>query len=98
MPNTKRSSLTSKSLSNFTNLIDDDDWEYIEKDAKRTSSNFATLIDEIFEPEKFELAKREKAELQRKVQEAKRQSVNAQKINEDEFGSEVSDGMKELKK
>ncbi|QHS71898.1 serine/threonine protein kinase [Saccharomyces paradoxus] len=99
MPNLKRGSVTSKLVSNFTNLIDEDDWEYIEKDAKRTSSNFATLIDEIFEPEKFELAKREKAELQRKVQEAKRnESLNAQTNNENDVGPEISDGMKELKK
>ncbi|CAI4300406.1 ALH_1b_G0005580.mRNA.1.CDS.1 [Saccharomyces cerevisiae] len=71
MPNTKRSSLTSKSLSNFTNLIDDDDWEYIEKDAKRTSSNFATLIDEIFEPEKFELAKEKRLNFKEKFRKQK---------------------------
>ena len=99
VPNVKRGSLTSKSLSKYTNLIDEDDWEYIEKDTKRTSSNFATLIDEIFEPEKFELARREKAELQRKVQEAKRGKSDVAKLNQ-ENGNETgkSDAMEELKK
>ncbi|CAI4056489.1 serine/threonine protein kinase SKDI_03G0480 [Saccharomyces kudriavzevii IFO 1802] len=91
MPNLKSGSVTSRLLSNYNKLIDEDDWECIEKDTKRTSSNFATLIDEIFEPEEFELAKREKVELQRKVRGSKMS---------DNIGdrSEFTDGMKELKR
>ncbi|EJS44542.1 kcc4p [Saccharomyces arboricola H-6] len=90
-PNLEKGSLTSKLLSNYANLINEDDWEYIEKDTKRTSSNFASLIDEIFGSEKLELAKREKAELQRKVQEARTN-------NENEIKSDISDGIGELRR
>ncbi|QID83876.1 serine/threonine protein kinase [Saccharomyces pastorianus] len=99
MPNVKRGSLTSNSLSKYTGLIDEDDWEYIEKDTKRTSSDFATLIDEIFEPEKFELARKEKAEFQRKVQEAKRHKLYIAKTDQENgVVTGEFDGMGVLKK
>ncbi|KAG0669598.1 hypothetical protein C6P45_003588 [Maudiozyma exigua] len=71
-PNMKRGSITTKLISTYAKLAEDDDWEYIEKETKRTSSDFATLIDEIFEHEKYEQIRKEKAELARKVAEAKR--------------------------
>ena len=71
-PNMKRGSITTKLISTYAKLAEDNDWEYIEKETKRTSSDFATLIDEIFEHEKYEQIRKEKAELARKVAEAKR--------------------------
>ncbi|CAB4255236.1 similar to Saccharomyces cerevisiae YDR507C GIN4 Protein kinase involved in bud growth and assembly of the septin ring, proposed to have kinase-dependent and kinase-independent activities [Maudiozyma barnettii] len=71
-PNMKRGSITTKLISTYAKLAEDDDWEYIEKETKRTSSDFATLIDEIFEHEKYEQIRKEKAELARKVAEAKK--------------------------
>lgn len=71
IPSMKRESVTTKLMSTYAKLAEDDDWEYIEKETKRTSSNFATLIDEIFEYEKYEQIRKEKEELERKVREAK---------------------------
>lgn len=70
-PSTKRGSITTKLISTYAKLSEDDDWEYIEKETKRTSSDFATLCDEIFEHEKFEQIRKEKEELERKVKEQK---------------------------
>ncbi|KAL3235815.1 protein kinase GIN4 [Nakaseomyces bracarensis] len=70
-PNLKRESVTTKLIATYAKLSEDDDWEYIERETKRTSSNFATLIDEIFEYEKYEQIRKEKAELERKVRETK---------------------------
>ncbi|CAI4057890.1 hypothetical protein SUVZ_02G6090 [Saccharomyces uvarum] len=71
IPSMKRESVTTKLMSTYAKLAEDDDWEYIEKETKRTSSNFATLIDEIFEYEKYDQIRKEKEELERKVKEAK---------------------------
>lgn len=71
VPNLKRESVTTKLIATYAKLSEDDDWEYIERETKRTSSNFATLIDEIFEYEKYEQIRKEKAELERKVREEK---------------------------
>lgn len=70
-PTNKRGSVTTKLISTYAKLSEEDDWEYIEKETKRTSSDFATLIDEIFEHEKFEQIRKEKAELERRVREQK---------------------------
>lgn len=70
-PSNKRGSITTKLISTYAKLSEDDDWEYIEKETKRTSSDFATLCDQIFEHEKFEQIRREKEELERKVRETK---------------------------
>lgn len=71
LPNFKRGSITTKLIATYAKLSEDDDWEYIEQETKRTSSDFATLIDEIFEHEKYEQIRKEKEELARKVKEAK---------------------------
>ncbi|SMN21406.1 similar to Saccharomyces cerevisiae YDR507C GIN4 Protein kinase involved in bud growth and assembly of the septin ring [Maudiozyma saulgeensis] len=83
-PNMKRGSITTKLISTYAKLAEDDDWEYIEKETKRTSSDFATLIDEIFEHEKYEQIRKEKAELARKVAEAKRLEELERKRQEEE--------------
>jgi len=64
----KRNSVTSKLIAVYAKLANDNDWEYIDKEAKRTSSNFATLCDEIFDHEKYEKIRQEKL----KAQERKR--------------------------
>ncbi|GMM58061.1 protein kinase [Maudiozyma humilis] len=85
-PNMKRGSITTKLISTYAKLAEDDDWEYIEKETKRTSSDFATLIDEIFEHEKFEQIRKEKAELARKVAEAKRlEEIERKRKQEEEM-------------
>ena len=85
-PNMKRGSITTKLISTYAKLAEDDDWEYIEKETKRTSSDFATLIDEIFEHEKFEQIRKEKAELARKVAEAKRlEEIEKRRKQEEEM-------------
>ncbi|EJS42124.1 gin4p [Saccharomyces arboricola H-6] len=85
IPSMKRESVTTKLMSTYARLAEDDDWEYIEKETKRTSSNFATLIDEIFEYEKFEQIRKEKEELERKVREAKaREELERRKRKQEE--------------
>ena len=42
LPNMKRGSVTTKLIATYAKLSEDDDWEYIEKETKRTSSDFAT--------------------------------------------------------
>lgn len=68
-------SLSTKLLSNYAKLVEDDNWEYIERETRKTSSDFATLIDEIFEYEKFEQVRKEKAELERKVRDEKERQL-----------------------
>ena len=84
LPNMKRGSITTKLLATYTKLSEDDDWEYIEQETKRTSSDFATLIDEIFEHEKYEQLRKEKEELARKVREAKEREEAEKKRKEEE--------------
>lgn len=84
LPNMKRGSITTKLIATYAKLSEDDDWEYIEKETKRTSSDFATLIDEIFEHEKYEQIRKEKEELARKVKEAKEQEEAERKRKEQE--------------
>lgn len=71
LPNLNRGSITTKLISTYAKLAEEDDWEFIEKETKRVSSDFATLIDEIFEHEKYEQIRIEKKELERKVKETK---------------------------
>ncbi|AMD19516.1 HCL635Wp [Eremothecium sinecaudum] len=66
-----RGSITTKIIATYAKLSEEDDWEYIDREAKRTSSDFATLIDSIFEHDKYEQIRKEKEELERKVREAK---------------------------
>ncbi|CCD22224.1 protein kinase GIN4 NDAI_0A00660 [Naumovozyma dairenensis CBS 421] len=79
--NNKRVSITTKLLSTYAKLSEDDNWEYIERETKRTSSDFATLIDELFEHEKYERIRKEKEELERKVRETR---VREQRREEEE--------------
>ncbi|CCH43774.1 Serine/threonine-protein kinase [Wickerhamomyces ciferrii] len=64
----KRSSVTSKLIAVYAKLANDNDWEYIDKEAKRTSSDFATLCDEIFEHEKHEKLRQERLKIERAKQ------------------------------
>jgi serine/threonine-protein kinase GIN4 len=49
----KRNSITMKLLSTYAKLSGETDWEYMDKSAKRTSANFATLCDKIFSHEEY---------------------------------------------
>lgn len=83
-PNMKRGSITTKLISTYAKLSEDDDWEYIEKETKRTSSDFATLCDQIFEHEKFEQIRKEKEELEQKVRETKEREERERREREEE--------------
>lgn len=61
MMGSKRNSITSKLIAVYAKLASDNDWIYIDREAKRTSSDFATLCDEIFEHEKYEKIRQEEA-------------------------------------
>lgn len=71
LPNMKRGSVTTKLIATYAKLSKDDEWEYIESETKRTSQDFASLMDQIFEHEKYEQIRKEKEELERKVNEAR---------------------------
>lgn len=84
----KRNSITTRLISVYAKLANDNDWEYIDKEAKRTSSNFATLCDEIFDHEKYEKLRLEKEELERqlKLQEEelrKQEELERQKLEDE---------------
>ncbi|CCH58505.1 hypothetical protein TBLA_0A07150 [Henningerozyma blattae CBS 6284] len=81
-PNMQRGSITTKLISTYAQLAEDDDWEFIEKETKRVSSNFATLIDNIFEHEKYEQIRKEKDELERKVRENKKREEEERLVRE----------------
>ncbi|KAI5951604.1 GIN4 [Candida jiufengensis] len=49
----KRNSVTMKLLSTYARLAGDDDWEYMDKQTKRTSATFAALCDKIFNQEDY---------------------------------------------
>lgn len=49
----KRNSITIKLLSTYAKLSSETDWEYMDKQTKRTSSTFATLCDKIFNHEEY---------------------------------------------
>lgn len=49
----KRNSITMKMLSVYTKLAGEDDWEYMDKQTKRTSATFAALCDKIFNQEEY---------------------------------------------
>lgn len=84
LPNLKRGSVTTKLIATYAKLSEHDEWETIEKETKRTSSDFATLIDEIFEHEKYEQIRKEKDELARKVKEAKRKKEEEKRRKQQE--------------
>lgn len=50
----KRNSITVKLLSTYAKLAGETDWEYMEKQTKRTSATFATLCDKIFNEEQYD--------------------------------------------
>lgn len=52
--NLKRNSITVKLLATYAKLAGDDDWEYMDKQTKRTSATFATLCDKIFNQEAYD--------------------------------------------
>ncbi|CAR23846.1 protein kinase GIN4 [Lachancea thermotolerans CBS 6340] len=84
LPGNKRGSITTKLIATYAKISEDNDWEYIEKETKRTSADFATLCDEIFEHEKYEQIRREKEELERRVREAKEQEERERRQREEE--------------
>ncbi|CAH2352957.1 serine/threonine-protein kinase Gin4p [[Candida] railenensis] len=49
----KRNSITMKLLSTYAKLAGETDWEYMDKQTKRTSATFATLCDKIFNQETY---------------------------------------------
>lgn len=49
----KRNSITVKLLSTYAKLSSESDWEYMDKQTKRTSATFATLCDKIFNQEQY---------------------------------------------
>lgn len=49
----KRNSITVKLLSTYAKLSSETDWEYMDKQTKRTSATFATLCDKIFNQEDY---------------------------------------------
>lgn len=49
----KRNSITIKLLSTYAKLSSETDWEYMDKQTKRTSATFATLCDKIFNHESY---------------------------------------------
>ncbi|KAH3899582.1 protein kinase GIN4 SCDLUD_003862 [Saccharomycodes ludwigii] len=78
----KHGSITTKLIATYAKLgdIENQDWGYIENETRRTSQTFATLIDEVFEYEKFEQIRKEKEELERRVRETKlREEVERQR-------------------
>ncbi|CAK7896867.1 serine/threonine-protein kinase Gin4p [[Candida] anglica] len=50
----KRNSITMKLLSTYAKLAGETDWEYMDKQTKRTSATFATLCDKIFNQEQYD--------------------------------------------
>ena len=82
LPNMKRGSITTKLIATYAKLSEDSEWEYIEKETKRTSQDFATLMDQIFEHEKYEQIRKEKEELERKVNEAREKEEAERKERE----------------
>lgn len=50
----KRNSITMKLLSTYAKLSGETDWEYMDKQTKRTSATFATLCDKIFNQEDYD--------------------------------------------
>lgn len=50
----KRNSITVKLLSTYAKLSSESDWEYMDKQTKRTSATFATLCDKIFNQEDYD--------------------------------------------
>ncbi|QEU60259.1 Gin4/Kcc4 [Kluyveromyces lactis] len=82
LPNMKRGSITTKLIATYAKLSEDSEWEYIEKETKRTSQDFATLMDQIFEHEKYEQIRKEKEELERKVNEARQKEEAERKERE----------------
>ncbi|CUS24295.1 LAQU0S15e01310g1_1 [Lachancea quebecensis] len=84
LPGNKRGSITTKLIATYAKISEDNDWEYIEKETRRTSADFATLCDEIFEHEKYEQIRREKEELERRVREAKEQEERERRQREEE--------------
>ena len=84
LPGNKRGSITTKLIATYAKISKDNDWEYIEKETRRTSADFATLCDEIFEHEKYEQIRKEKEELERRVREAKEQEELERRQREEE--------------
>lgn len=50
----KRNSITMKLLSTYTKLAAETEWEYMDKQTKRTSATFASLCDKIFNQETYD--------------------------------------------
>lgn len=50
----KRNSITVKLLSTYAKLSSETDWEYMDKQTKRTSATFGTLCDKIFNHEEYD--------------------------------------------
>lgn len=67
----KRGSITTKLIAVYAKLAEDNDWVTVEKETRRTSTDFATLCDEIFDHEKYEKLRLEKEAKEREEFERK---------------------------
>lgn len=81
----KRNSITVRLLSTYAKLAGEDDWEYMDKQTRRTSATFATLCDKIFnqedyneEDERLEDEEEKKAKEYEKLMEAERKKHEAE--------------------
>lgn len=81
----KRNSITVRLLSTYARLAGETDWEYMDKQTRRTSATFATLCDKIFnqedyneEDEKLEDEEEKKAKEYEKLMEAERKKHEAE--------------------
>ncbi|SCU95205.1 LAMI_0F01486g1_1 [Lachancea mirantina] len=83
LPAGKRGSMTTKLIATYAKISEEDDWEFIEKETRRTSADFATLCDQIFEHEKFEQIRKEKEELERRVNEAREKEEREKREREE---------------
>lgn len=54
MNNGLRNSITTKLLSTYAKLAGETDWEFMDKQTRRTSATFATLCDKIFNQEQYD--------------------------------------------
>ncbi|CDK26887.1 unnamed protein product [Kuraishia capsulata CBS 1993] len=71
----KRNSITSRLISTYARLASDSEWTYIDRAAKRTSADFATLCDRIFSGEELEAEAKKARRVSKVSPRKKRNSV-----------------------
>ncbi|CAG88160.2 DEHA2E14080p [Debaryomyces hansenii CBS767] len=75
-PGLKRNSITTKLLSTYAKLAGETDWEFMDKQTKRTSATFATLCDKIFNQEQYD------AEDEKLIDEEEKQAKEYERLME----------------